>query len=234
MRAEISGNGRSLTDIDLLRGVPAAAVQEATGCARITSIARGERIFDQGEPARRAHALLSGCVRITQTGSDGEETLLRFIGADDMFGTGTICTDQLYPADATALLDSVEASWDQRELLELMHRHAQIALNMVAILGRRLGEAQERLRELATQNVERRLAHALLRLGQRAGFEADGGLAIDIPFSRKDLADMAGTTIYTASRTMTDWRRRGLLRENNSTLLICQPARFRRFAEGDE
>src|SRR3546814_2314270 len=88
---------------------------------------RAMRIFDQGEPAGRAHALLSGCVRITQAGSDGEEILVRLIGPGEIFGCVPILTDRLYPADATAIVDSVEVSWDPAELLALMERHSRIA-----------------------------------------------------------------------------------------------------------
>src|SRR3546814_20411048 len=59
-------------------------------------------------------------------------------------------------ADATAFVDAIELSGDPADLLALMQRHSRIALNMIAIVGRRLGEAQERLRELATQSADRR------------------------------------------------------------------------------
>src|SRR3546814_10972379 len=100
-------------------------------------------------------ALLAGGVRITQSGSDGEEILVRFIGPSEIFGCVPVLTDGLYPADATAIVDAIELSWDPADLLALMQRHSQIALNMIAIVGRRLGEAQERLRELA-RSAERR------------------------------------------------------------------------------
>src|SRR3546814_16788020 len=103
------------------------------------------RIFDQGEPAGRAHALLSGCVRITQSGSDGEEGLVRFIGPGEIFGCVPVLTDGLYPADATAMVDAIELSWVPADLLALMQRHSQIARNMDANeIGRASGRERER------------------------------------------------------------------------------------------
>jgi CRP/FNR family transcriptional regulator, nitrogen oxide reductase regulator len=221
-----------LATIGLLNGLPTSAQEDLVAAARFRSIPKDMRIFDQGEPAERAHALLSGALRISQTGSDGGEFLIRFIGAGEMFGAATICTDQLYPADATAMIDSLEASWDQAELLALMKRHSDIALNMLAIIGARLGEAQERLRELATQSADRRIARTVLRLLHQAGRQEDAGFRIDFPLLRKDIADIAGTTLHTASRILADWERRGWLVSRNRHLILCSPDDVRRIAEG--
>src|SRR3546814_1082991 len=81
-----------------------------------------------------------------------------------------------------------------------MERHSRIATNMIAIVGKRLGEAQERLRELATQSADRRIARTLLRLLDQAGRRTGDGVRIEFPLRRKDIADIAGTTLHTVSR----------------------------------
>ncbi len=218
--------------IGLLAGLPPAAVREAVAAARLRRLPRDGRIFDQGESASRAHALLSGCVRISQSGSDGEEILIRLIGPGDIFGCVPAATDGLYPADATALVDSVEISWAPGDLLALMRRHPGIAINMVAVVGKRLGEAQERLRELATQSAERRVARTLLRLIDQAGRRTDEGVLIGFPLRRKDIADIAGTTLHTVSRLLADWERQRLLATRKQELVIASPDDLRRIAEG--
>lgn len=223
---------KALADIALFAALPPAVLDEAAAMARARPLPRGLRVFDQGETAGRAHALLSGCVRITQAGSDGEEILVRFIGPGEIFGCVPLLTGGLYPADATAIVDAVELSWDPADLLALMQRHSQIALNMVAIIGGRLGEAQERLRELATQSVERRLARTLLRLLDQAGCPIDEGVRIEFPLRRKDVADIAGTTLHTVSRILVGWERQGLLISRNRHLIISSPESMNRIAEG--
>lgn len=230
-------NGDDLADadavagIDLMSGLSASALRDATASARVRAVEANRRIFDQGEPAERAHALLSGGVRISQSGSDGEEILIRFISPGEIFGCATICTDQLYPADATAIVDSVEVSWDQKELLCLMERHSQIAINMIAVIGRRLGVVQERVRELATQTAERRVAHTLLRLFRQSARPHEKGHEILFPLRRKDVADIAGTTLHTASRILAEWERKGLLISRNQHLILCAPSRIEAIAE---
>lgn len=221
----------ALGEMALWAALPSAVLDEAVAMSRTRHLSRGARIFDQGEPAGRAHALVSGCVRITQSGSDGEEILVRFIGAGEIFGCVPTLTDGLYPADATALVDSIEVSWDPADLLGLMRRHSGVAINMIGIVGRRLGEAQERLRELATQSADRRVARALLRLLAQAGRRSDGGVRIDFPLRRKDIADITGVTLHTVSRVLARWERRGLLISKRPHVIVMRPDDLHQIAE---
>ncbi len=231
MTAPIPIDARTLAEVALLAALPPAVLDEVAGLARARSLARGMRIFDQGERAGRAHALLSGCVRITQAGSDGEEILVRLIGPGEIFGCVPVLTDGLYPADATAMAVSLEVSWDPADLLALMQRHSQVAIAMVGIVGKRLGEAQERLRELATQSAERRVARTLLRLLDQAGRRTVDGIRIEFPLRRKDIADIAGTTLHTASRLVAGWGRQGLLVTRHGHIIIRSPDKLRAIAE---
>lgn len=231
MASSSSPDADAIAGIALMADLPFDLLKEAGAMARMRRIARGTVIFAQGEPAGRAHALLSGCVRITQAGSDGEEILIRLIGPNEIFGCVPMVTDGLYPADATVMLDSVEISWDPADLLGLMQRHSAIAINMVAILGKRIGETQERLRELATQSADRRIARTVLRLIEQAGEPTETGIRIGFPLRRKDIADIAGTTLHTASRIVADWERRGLLSSRKRQLVIPSPEDIAQIAE---
>jgi CRP-like cAMP-binding protein len=112
-----------------------------------------------------------------------------------------------------------------------MERHHQIAINFIRIIGRRLQEAQNRVRELATQRVERRIAHALLRLARRAGQRTADGITIEFPLRRKDIADICGTTLHSASRILTPWEKAGWLVTRDQRLTICNFSEIEQIAE---
>lgn len=219
--------------LDLLLGISEAAVIEATLLGRCRAVPRGARIFDQGESTERAHALLAGGVRISQFGSDGEQVVIRFIGAGEIFGSAAIYTDGRYPGEAIAIVDSVEISWSQAEWQGLLERHPGIAINVIRIIGRRLAELQERVRELATQRAERRIAHSFLRLLRQASRSGATGTDTEIafPLRRKDIADISGTTLHTVSRVLTAWQRKGLLVSIAQRLTILSVDEIRRIAE---
>ena len=222
---------QAIAAMELFRGLPASALKSVAASARVRRLPKDLRIFCQGEEGVRAHAVIEGVVRIAQSGSDGAQVIIRFIGPGEMFGTVSLFTDNRYPADAITLVDTLEASWSEADLLGLIHRHPQIGVNVIRVIGKRLQEVQDRVRELATQPAERRVAHAVLRLARQAGHSTVDGTAIEFPLRRKDVADIAGTTLHTASRILTAWEKAGLLATHNQRLTIRQPAKLSRIAE---
>ena len=222
---------QTLASLELFQGLPPSALHDVLELARVRRVAKETRIFNQGDPGVRAHALVEGSVRISQSGSDGAQTVMRFIGPGEMFGTVTLFTDGRYPADAVAVTDSLETSWSEAELLELMQRQPKIAINVIRVIGKRLQEVQDRVRELSTQRAERRVAHVVLRLAHQAGHSTVDGMAIEFPLRRKDVAALSGTTLHTASRILTGWEKAGLLISHHQRLTVCKPSEIRRIAE---
>jgi CRP-like cAMP-binding protein len=217
--------------MELFLHLELTALHEAVSVARIRRIEKQTQIFNQGDPAKRAYALIEGSVSIFQSGFDGGKVVIRFIGPGQMFGTVALFTDGEYPADAVAMTDSIEISWSAADLHNLIERYPRIALNIIAIIGERLKEAQERVRELSTQPADRRIAQTLLRLARQAGEGTADGTAIEFPLRRKDIADISGTTLYTASRILSGWQKRGLVASDSHRLIIRKLSDIRRIAD---
>jgi CRP-like cAMP-binding protein len=221
----------TLAEMELFIGLPASALADALAKGRLRHLAKNTTVFAQGEAAKSCHALIDGRVRIAQTNEDGAQLVVRFIGPGEMFGTVALFTDREYPAEAVTVVDSIEIRWTETSLLDLIGRHPQIALNIVKIVGARLREVQERLREVATQRVERRIAHALLRLAAQAGHDVGDGPTIDFALTRRDVAEMCGATLHTASRILTAWEKAELIATNRQRVTIRQLAEIKRLAE---
>ncbi len=215
----------------MFQGLEADDLRDVMGNARTRRVAQGTRIFSQGDPAETCYALIDGRVKIVQTGAEGEQMIVHFIGPGEMFGTLAVFTGGGYPADAEAVTDCVEISWSAATMTELMHRHPVVAINTLNILGRRLMQVQRRLREISNERVERRIARALLRLVEHAGRPVDGGTAIDFPLSRQDVAEITGTTLHTVSRTLSAWEERGIVELGRQKVTIRDPDTLTAIAE---
>ena len=114
-------------------------------------------------------------------------------------------------------------AWDETEMHRLMEQIPQISINALGILASRVREFQDRLRELATERVERRIAHTLLRLARQTGRKVPEGVLIDMHLTRQDLAEMTGTTLYTVSRTLSQWEAQGLVQSSRERVVIRFP-----------
>lgn len=224
---------RSMEAVGIFRDLDTIALDQVSALARIETLAAGIGIFRQGDVADRAHALLSGGIRIRQTGSDGAQALMRVIMPGEMFGTVPLFTDHRYPADAETALDSRIASWSEADFLNLLGSYPGVAIKIISMVGERLAEAQDRIREMVSLSAEQRIAQALLRLVAQTGRNTADGAEIAIPLRRKDLAELSGTTLHTASRVLVRWQAKGLIVGWRKMLTIRAIERLRAIAMGD-
>jgi CRP-like cAMP-binding protein len=227
MAADPQLSPETLAAMEPFQGLSIPALAKVGAAARLCRLPKGQRIFNQGDYGVRAHVIIEGAVRISQSGGDGAQVIIRFVAPGEMFGAVALFTDGRYPADAVTLSEMLEASWSEADLLAI---YLLIAINVIRVIGRRLQEVQQRVRELATQNAERRVAHTLLRLAHQAGHRVAEGTAIEFPPRRRDVADVAGITLHTASRILAAWEKEGLIVSHNQHLTIRRRSDLLRIA----
>lgn len=216
-------NVELLQKIELFKNLPDDVLESVLASARRLTFPRGVSIFHQGDRATAFYLLLEGRVRLVQVTPDGHQVLMRFITPGEAFAVIAVLTDITYPVSAETVDDAVVLCWSGETFMELMEKHPRIAINAVRILAARTREFQDRLREMATERVERRLAHTLLRLARQAGRKVHNGILIDIALTRQDLAEMTGTTLYTVSRILKKWEEAGLVRIGRKWVVIRDP-----------
>ncbi len=195
------------------------------------SIEEGEFFFFQGDPAEYLYILVSGRAKLMQTNPAGQQVNLRTINEWQMFGAlGAVRENATYPATAQALEHSTALAIRSDFMHEMMQTRPDLSFNLMKLMTDYIQEMQERYRELATEKVERRIARSLLRLTAQMGVKTrDGG--IELTFTRQDLAEMSGTTLYTVSRVLSEWERRGLVEAGRERVLIRKPHGLVQIAE---
>lgn len=213
-------------DADLLRGAPlfaslaTSARKTIAAAASLRHLAAGDNAFTQGEPASELFLLLAGGLKLARAGWDREPVILRLVHPGEVFDLGHGPHRLRHDATASALRDSTLAVWPLASWQRLLHELPALPFGLVRALGLELAETQGRFLEIASLDVPRRLAHAVLRLIDRAGRQEEDGMRIDVPLSRQDLAAMTGTTLHNVSRILTRWERHGLIIGGRRTLLV--------------
>jgi CRP-like cAMP-binding protein len=196
------------------------------------SIEEGEFFFFQGDPANYLYILISGRAKLMQTSPAGQPVNLRTINEWQMFGAlGAVREDATYPATAQALEQSTALAIKSDFLQGMMQTRPYLSFDLMKLMTTYIQEMQERYRELATEKVERRIAHSLLRLLSQMGTKAPGG-GIELTFTRQDLAEMSGTTLYTVSRVLSEWEKLGVVESGRERVLIRKPHELVRISEG--
>ena len=155
---------------------------------------RGAAAFHQGEPA--AHfVLLHGCLKVTQVTPDGEQVLVRYVNPGDLFGLARAMRQACYPASVVAVQESVCLAWPAAAWDEFAASHPRLNAAALQTMGR-LQDAHLRIQELSTDEVEQRVARAMLRLFEQSGQPVADGIGIGFPITRQDIAELTGTTLH--------------------------------------
>lgn len=219
--------GETLTErlarISLFAHLATGDLERIAEAARRRPIARDASIFEQGEEAQALYMVDAGQVRLTQLTPDGDQIILRFVEPGEVFGGVGVFGLETYPARAQAVRDGYVLAWDTETMRGLLLRLPQLALNFLAYTAAQIVQLQDRVRELQTERVERRLARALLRLARTNGKRVQAGVLIDLRLSRQDLAEMTGTNLYTVSRIMSAWEKKGLVEGGRERVVLNRP-----------
>jgi len=145
-------------------------------------------------------------------------------GSGEMFGEVAVFEDKPYPASAQAVAETKVLGIKREDFLSFLAHRPQVALRIISVLGGRLRDAQSRLKDLAGERVEQRLARTLLMLSAKLGST--------LPFTRQEIADMAGTTTETAIRFMSRLKDGGIIRSTRGKIIILNETKLRLLSEG--
>jgi len=183
-----------------------------------------EFIFWDGDAPDWFYIIAEGKVKILKHASSGKDFVIAFFESGEMLGEVAVFEDRPYPASAQSITDTRVVGIKKESFLSFLVSRPQVSLSVIKILAERLRTAQSRLRDFAGERVEQRLASILLMLSSKLG--------ANLNFTRQELADMAGITIETTIRVMSQWRDRGIIRSTRGKITILDPEKLKILGEG--
>ena len=211
-----------------LRHEDLAAVNTAF---REVSYAASESIYYAGDTADHLFVVAAGKIKLTRHNLSGQDVLLEILAAGDFFGTLALLGDALYPDTAEALTEVCVLRIDAQAFQAILLRYPAVAVAVLQEMAARLQRAHETIRQLSAFPVERRIASILLALGSKVGEPSAEGLLLQIPFTRQELAAMAGATVETASRVVSKLEGAGIVRSGREWIAIADENRLAALAE---
>jgi len=218
--------------LPMFAGLPPDDLDQILREAQSIRYPKGTAVFQQDEEAHSFFVLLHGHLRVMKVTPEGQQVVVRFVTPGELFGIAIAMGRPRYPATALAIVDSIALVWPSAAWSRLVAKHPSLAVNTLQTVGNRLQDAHTRVVEISTEQVEKRVAHALLRLAHQAGRKSEDGIQIDFPISRQDVAEMTGTTLHTVSRILSSWEERGLVESGRQRITIRDPHKLFLLAEG--
>ncbi len=185
------------------------------------SFKKKKEIFSEGDPSDWFYILITGKIKITKLSYDGREIIIELISPSDFFGGLAVLKDFPYPANAIAMEDSEIFKISRHNFLKIIDRFPSVLYDVTANLGDRVREFHDTLKNIALERVESRIAALLLKLADKTGEKKDGKtILINIRLTKQDIAEMVGTTVETAIRVMSRFKKSGFMDDKDGKVLI--------------
>lgn len=159
---------------------------------------RGMVIFTEGDAAAGLYVLHAGRVKIYKLSSEGKEQILHIFGPGEPFGEVAVFAGGHFPAYAETLETSETLFFPRKKIIELITKDPSLAMNMLAVLSKRLKYFTQLIENLSLKEVPQRLAAYLLVLADMK--DKRGYVKLDI--AKGQLASLLGTIPETLSRIL--------------------------------
>jgi len=213
-----------LREIPLLEGIPQEEIKKISAYFHLKEYKKNEYIFFEGDEEPGIYIVIEGIVKLLKETADGKTVILRLVTPKEVFGwlvMGDSRPTSTYTAQA--LVNTKVLYISNQDFLKLLNLYPALAVKITCDASKMLLEAYDRLKSLAAEKVEGRIANLLLELSRKIGKEEDGKIVIIAPITRQDLAEMTGTTVETAIRIMSKWKKEGIVNTERGKIEILDP-----------
>lgn len=183
-------------------------------------------LFEQ-ETGSALFVIISGKVKVSRVSDDGKEVILTILNESDFFGEMAILDGSSRSANVTAMEDSELFIIQRNDFINLLHSHPEISVALLEELTKRLRAADMKIKSLSLKDAEGKVATVILQLADDMGKIKHGTVEIEkLPYQH-DLANMAGTSRETISRTLHTFAKKGLVELDGSRLRILNYEKFK-------
>ena len=222
-----------MSKVEHLRKVPIFSDLSDSDLEKISSkmisriYEKGKMILLEESEGETFFIILSGVVKVTRLSDDGREVILAILGESDFFGEMSLLDGEGRSANIVANENSEVVTLSRRDFLDCLQKYPKIAIALLEELAVRLRKSDQHIESLSLSDSEQRIGITLIRLAEELGTIKQGDVNVkNLPY-QQDLANMAGTSRETVSRTLKLLESKNLLKRDGRNLTIYKFDFFR-------
>jgi len=188
---------------------------------------KGQMILLEESTGETFFIITSGTVKVTRLSDDGREVILALLGESDFFGEMSLLDGEGRSANIVANEDAEVMTLSRRDFLEYLETYPKIAIALLEELAVRIRKSDQQIESLSLSDSEQRIGITLIRLAEEGGTIKRGDVTVqNLPY-QQDIANMAGTSRETVSRTLKLLEDKKLVKRNGSDITIFNFNTFR-------
>ncbi len=194
------------------------------------TLAPGDVLFEQGDEGDALYAILSGSMEFSILSVSGRKLSLDMMGAGAVFGEIALFDPGCRTATVTALSDSRLLRVRNADVLRHVQSHPEMANDLIRLAGKRMRWMNRQMNEQVFLPMPTRLARKLLYLEGVGGDRHGAGLTL----SQAELAEYVGATREAVSKTLSAWKKAGVIDAARKGLTILDQDALEALAQLDE
>lgn len=163
---------------------------------------KGDIIFSEDNIANTLYFVNEGKIKLYKYTKDGKEQILHILSEGDFFGELDLIKPSTYRFNAKAIVDAKVCTLTKDEMKDVMMRKPEIGIKLLETVRERLSKVEDLVQNLATKDVDSRMAYLITDLMTSYGENLEDSISIKLPISRGDMANYIGVTPETISRKL--------------------------------
>ncbi|MFW2501554.1 Crp/Fnr family transcriptional regulator [Clostridium diolis] len=163
---------------------------------------KGDVIFTEGNIANTLYFINEGKIKLYKYTKDGKEQILHILSEGDFFGELELIKPSKYRFNSKAIEDAKICTLTKEEMRDIMMKNPEIGIKVLETVGERLSKVENLVQNLATNDVDSRMAYLIIELMEKYGENVEGNISVKLPISREDMASYIGVTRETISRKL--------------------------------
>lgn len=220
-------NTEFLANVPIFSDLEDETLQKIVKSGVIQTYKKNSVILSEEDTGSALFVIAEGKVKISRSSGDEKEVILALLNESDFFGEMSLLDGMSRSATVTAVEDAKLFIIQRVEFLDLLKKYPDVSIALLTELTKRLRAATMKIKALSLKDAEGKVATVLLQLADDVGRIRQGVVEIDhLPY-QQELANMAGTSRETISRTLHSFAKKGLVELDGSRLRIADYEKFK-------
>jgi CRP/FNR family transcriptional regulator, cyclic AMP receptor protein len=223
----MNGKNDFLKYVPIFSDLDDSTIEQISKIGIHKSFKKDSIVMLEHETGSNLFVIVEGKVKISRLGDEGREVILTILNDSDFFGEMSILDGLARSANVTAMEDSEIFMIQRNDFISLLKDHPEISIALLNELTQRLRAADLKIKSLSLKDAEGKVATVILQLADDIGKIKNGTVEIEKLPLQHDLANMAGTSRETISRTFHSLAKKGLIDLKGSRLRIINYEKFK-------
>jgi CRP-like cAMP-binding protein len=230
IKADIAAHVSKLAP-KILEGLASDESEAVLEKATLRRLRANSVIAREGDRADAMFLLLEGRARHFTVTREGEKLVVDWITPGNVIGIAALLKKRTrYLVSSESVVDSSFLMWKHDTILPLARRVPHLLENALAICGDYLARYRDLHIAVSYDTADKRVACALDKISREIGHRVNGG--VELKISNEELANEASVTVFTVSRLLSEWKRKGLLTKGRGRIIVHSPVQLLKETRG--